>query len=421
MSSYNKIVIVLLLLLSCSTANVNDKKLFAEEDLYIVYAIEYERLGQIGNAREVYLRLYDKTKKSEYLVKYLKISLTIKKFEDVKKIASKHLGTNSKDDEIIRRIYCVALINLQEYKQALEVGKKLVEKYDTAINYDVVGNVYFAMQKYKEAKEYFESAYILSKNSTSLFNLVNIQYAYLNKKEEATAYLETHVRLYGCDYLVCTKLISFYQEQNDIDGAISILKRAYKEFKEKEQYSLTEKIYKLLIAYLEKRDINEAIEFLESNKIDDLKLLSLYRRTNQNEKSLTLVRKLYKQDGNIELLAQIAILEFELADDKHKVLPSVIKKFEDVLVVLDNHVYQNYLGYILIDYDLDIKRGISLVNQALEKAPNNAAYIDSLAWGQYKLNDCKNAYKNMKKVVNEVGLVDAEIKSHWNKIKECRK
>lgn len=420
MSSYRKSIIVLFLFLSFAYAKNEDVKSFPEEDLYIVYALEYERLGQINNSREVYLKLYEKTKKSEYLVKFLKVSLSTKNFLDVKRVAQRYMDTNKKKHEVILRVYCVALLNLKEYDKALSVGKELLNQFDTAINYDVVGNVYFAMQQYKKAKEYFESAYLLSKNSTSLFNLVNIQYAYLNKKEEAIAYLETHIRLYGCDYLVCTKLISFYQEQNDLDGAISILKRAYKEFKEQERYVLMEKIYNLLIAYLEKRDIKEAIKFLESNKIDDLKLLSLYRRTNQMDKSLKLVRKLYKQDGNIELLAQVAILEFEAAKDKKRILPSVIKKFEDVLVVLDNHVYQNYLGYILIDYELDIKKGLELVHQALEKAPNNAAYLDSLAWGQYKLNDCANAYTNMKKVVDQVGLVDDEIKIHWKKIKECK-
>lgn len=403
------------------SAKNEDLKSFPEEDLYIVYALEYERLREVNNAREVYLKLYEKTAKTEYLVKFLKISLSTKNFMDVKRVASKYLNSNMKNNEIVLRIYCVALLNLREHDEALKIGQKLIKKYDTAINYDVVGNVYFVIKQYKKAKEYFESAYVLSKNSSSLFNLVNIQYAYLNKKDEAIAYLETHIRLYGCDYLVCTKLISFYQEQNDLDGAISILKRAYKEFKEQEQYTNMQKIYNLLISYLEKRDIKEAIEFLEKNATDDIRLLSLYRRTNEIDKSLALVRKLYKQDGNIELLAQIAILEFENAKDKKKILPSVIKKFEDVLNVLDNHVYQNYLGYILIDFDLDINRGIELINKALEKAPNNAAYIDSLAWGQYKLNDCESAYKNMIKVVNEVGLVDEEIKLHWKKIKECNK
>ncbi len=420
MSSYTRLIIVFLLLMSSLFAN-SDKKVFPREDLYIVYALEYERQGDLNEARKLYLELFEKSDKDEYLVKYLKMSLSLKYFKDVKRVASKNLHKATREYETVLRVYCVALLNLKEYDQALSLGKELVQKYNNAINYDVVANIYFVKQNYKKAQEYFESAYSLSKNSTSLFNLVNILYAYLDKKEDAIAYLETHVRVFGCDYLVCTKLLSFYQEQNNIEGAISVLKRAYGEFKEQEQYHLMDKIYNVLIAYLEKQDINKAIAFLEKEQIDDIKLLSLYRRTNQGDKALVLIRKLYKQSGNIELLAQIAILEFESADDKRKVLSSVIKKFEDVLMVLDNHVYQNYLGYILIDYDLDVKRGLGLVNQALEKAPNNAAYIDSLAWGQYKLKDCKNAILNMKKVINDVGLTDDEIKSHWKKIKECGK
>jgi hypothetical protein len=177
----------------------------------------------------------------------------------------------------------------------------------------------------------------------------------------------------------------------------------------------------MLLPLLEQKDIKLAIKFLENNKLNDLKLLSLYKRTNQLKKALNLMKDLYKKTKYIDLLAQIAILEFEVAKDKRKVLQSVIKKFEDVLAVLDNHTYQNFLGYLLIDYDIDVRKGLGLVKKALKKSPNNIAYIDSLAWGQYKLKECKNALQNMKIVVDEIGLDDNEIKLHWEKIKECNK
>jgi tetratricopeptide (TPR) repeat protein len=261
----------------------------------------------------------------------------------------------------------------------------------------------------------------MDNNSNTLFNLVNILYAYLNRKAEALAYLETHVRLYGCDSIVCSKLVSIYQEQNNIDGIISVLKRSYQNNRDAGNKDMASKTYELLITYIEKKDINEAIAFLEKEKIDNVKLVNLYKRTNQPLKALKLVRKLYREDGNIDFLAQIAILEFETAKDKKKVLNNVIKKFNDVLTVLDSHVYQNYLGYLLIDYDIDVKKGLDYVESALEKAPNNIAYLDSKAWANYKLGNCVEAYKFMKKVVDEVGLNESEIKFHWKKIKECSK
>jgi predicted Zn-dependent protease len=152
-----------------------------------------------------------------------------------------------------------------------------------------------------------------------------------------------------------------------------------------------------------------------------MKLIALYKRANKIEEALTLVKNVYKLNKNIDLLAQVAILEFELAKDKRSVLKSVIQKFEDVLAVLDNHIYQNYLGYILIDYEIDVNQGVGLVKKALEKAPNNLAYIDSLAWGLFKQNRCKEAYTYMKKIVDAIGLNDEEIKLHWKKIQECSK
>ena len=75
---------------------------------------------------------------------------------------------------------------------------------------------------------------------------------------------------------------------------------------------------------------------------------------------------------------------------------------------------------MLIDYDLDIKKGLELVKRALKAYPSNLAYKDSVAWGYYKNNECKKAYKYIKDVVDSVGLDNEEIKLHWELIKECK-
>ena len=217
------------------------------------------------------------------------------------------------------------------------------------------------------------------------------------------------------------KLFSIYQEQKNLDGIISILKRIYYKYKDDDNTTSMDKTSEILVSYLEKKDVKLAIKFLEKENNSLQRLLTLYKKTKQIDKALLVIMNIYKQSGNIDLLAQVAVLEFESAKDKRAVIPSVIKKFEEVLTVLNNHIYQNYLGYILIDFDIDVKKGLIYVNKALEKAPNNVAYLDSLAWGEYKLQNCEQAYTHMKKVVDAIGLNDEEIKDHWNKIKECGK
>ncbi|AXH10153.1 tetratricopeptide repeat protein [Malaciobacter halophilus] len=425
MPSYKTLIIIFLSMFFASCVGNkdlqrNDVKLFEAEDQYILFALEYEKNRDFYSARQVYLELFDKTERYEYLLRFLTISMQLSRYEDVKEYSYKYLDEDSSSYEDVLRFYTIALLKLDKLDEALKNATVLLEKFNNSKNYELIANVYFEREEYKQAEEHFESAYISNVSGDTLINLVDVLYSYLNKKEKAISYLETHVRLYGCEGGVCTKLFSFYREQKNIDGIISILKKSYFEYKTHGDFYSMNRAYKYLIAYLEQKNIDEAIKFLEENRVDDFKLLTLYQKKDDKKKALQLLEELYKSTGNIDLLAQMAIFKFEVAKDKKKVLADVIKKFESALIILDNHIYQNFLGYLLIDYDIDIKRGVSLVEKALKKAPNNVAYIDSYAWGLYKQKKCKEAYIQMKKVVDAIGLDEPEIKMHWNKIKECK-
>ena len=75
----------------------------------------------------------------------------------------------------------------------------------------------------------------------------------------------------------------------------------------------------------------------------------------------------------------------------------------------------NYLGYLLIDHDIDVKRGISLVKKALEKKPDNGYYLDSLAWGYYKLGELKKAKETQEKAIENIDE-NSLIYAHWGSI-----
>ncbi|WP_421717122.1 hypothetical protein [Arcobacter arenosus] len=396
-------------------------KAFEHEDKYIMFALEFDRQGQKEEARELYKRLYENTSNDEYLLEYIKISFALKSYDDILSIVDSNIK-NIEDKKLeIKKIYILSLMQMANLDKALVETRELLKLEEIDRNYELLGNIYIQKEQYTEATKLFEQLYKKDLNPRYLLSLVNVMYIYLDEKKEAINLLESHTQMHGCQEEVCSRLLTFYQEEKNIDGIIRVLKNTYIKAKNLENNLSLDRVYKLLMYYLEKKDINEAIKFLEESTADNEKLLNLYRSSNNYKKAYDLANKLYKESSNIDYLAQIAMIEFEMTENKKDVLASVIKKFEDVLVVLDNHVYQNYLGYILIDFDIDVKKGLSLVKKALEKAPHNLAYIDSLAWGQYKLKDCKKAYDNMKKVVDSAGLDDKEIKLHWEKIKECSK
>jgi tetratricopeptide (TPR) repeat protein len=165
------------------------------------------------------------------------------------------------------------------------------------------------------------------------------------------------------------------------------------------------------------------MEFLEDSKTNDELLFQLYVQLKKYDKAWPLADKLYKESGSINFLGQSAIFEYESAKDKNdkKMQKSVIKKLRDVIKLKRDGIYLNYLGYLLIDHDIDVKEGIVFVREALKQEPNSAYYLDSLAWGYYKLSNCERAKSIMDMVSKMKGGDNPEVVKHIKIIDKCYK
>jgi len=443
MPSYKKYLIsasLLLFLNGCSNSTVNfdneassninknsgfvsiTPKKFDLEDQYIIYALEYENQKSYNNARDLYLKLYENTNSYEYLLKYVRLSFLLRDYSTVNNILSSKKLLKVKEEEQLLRMQALSLFRLKEYNKSLSISKKLVNSYNTDINHELIATIYLQLKEYDKAYSEFQTAYKMNKSLNTLLSLTNMQFYYLDEKDEAKDTLKKQIVLTNYSYGVCLQLLSFYEKDKENDKIVKLLEKMYFEYKIKNNKVSFNKTKSLLARYLGKKDINKAIDFFEKHSDDNILLLDLYKRANKAEQSYDLLEKLYNQTNNLDYLAQMAIIEFEIAPDKDVVLKSVISKFEKVLQSgLNNATYENYLAYLLIDNDLDVKKGIILVKKALKQEPKNIAFIDTLAWGEYKLKNCDQAYIQMKKVVDAAGLQDEEIKLHWEKIKECIK
>ena len=155
---------------------------------------------------------------------------------------------------------------------------------------------------------------------------------------------------------------------------------------------------------------------------DDKVLLDLYRATKRYDKAYELAQRLFDATHDYNYLALAAMFEYEQAKRKdRKLLEDVVRKFDEALKHVQDPVYLNYLGYLLIDHDMDVERGIELVKKALAKEPDSGYYLDSLAWGYYKQGRCKEALKIMKRVYFDMDLKDPEVELHLKKIEQCAK
>ena len=162
---------------------------------------------------------------------------------------------------------------------------------------------------------------------------------------------------------------------------------------------------------------------MEKNHAGLKTLYQLYKGKKSFDKALKLAQKFYEDEKDPKWLAEIAILTYEQAKDKNdqKMIEKVVKTFDKALAQgVDDSIYLNYYGYTLIDKDIDIKKGMKILENALNQQPDNTYYLDSLAWGYYKEGECKKAHELMEKVVAQEGLKEPEIAEHWDAIKKCK-
>jgi len=392
-----------------------NKKIFEQEDALIMFALRAEELRDYKSASEIFDNLYEKSNRIEYLYRSLQNSLILSENE---KVITKidMITQNRPDDYALTRLKIIALIQSYKLKEAQLLAINLVKKSKEVDDYILVSDIYVKQQEFDIAVKYLESAYHRDYNEKILDKMSIVLYVNLNRKKDAIAHLETHTRVHGCSIEICKRLIAFYSNENNYDGLLSAYLRYYK------IDSNSDIAKKIIQLYGYKREYVKLIGFLKKSNSDNKTLLQLYISSKNYSKAYPLAQKLYDETGNIEYLGQSAIYEYESQKSKNdkEFLKKVSVKFENVLEQDNNTLYLNYYGYILIDHNLDIKKGMSYIKEALKKEPNSSFYLDSLAWGHYKLGECKKALSIIKKAMTFKGGDDPEVIKHYKIIKKCK-
>ncbi|WP_435793550.1 tetratricopeptide repeat protein, partial [Helicobacter rodentium] len=179
--------------------------------------------------------------------------------------------------------------------------------------------------------------------------------------------------------------------------------------------------------YFKFKRLDLAKTFLLKNpKIDarDEILLEVYRLQNDFPSSIKQAQLLYQNTQDLNYLAYYAMMSYEnMQSFTLTKLTEIEKNLKTSASKLDEALYWNYLGYLMIEHDfkdsIRIQKGMEYVQLALDKEPQNTYYLDSLAWGYYKLKDCKKAKEIMDKIPQDEREKESEIKEHYKKITSC--
>ncbi len=415
-----KIVTIVLLsfaFISCSTQHVPVKaneKAFNGEDTYILFALNAEEMQDYKSATVLFEKLYQKSLKKEYLYRSLTDALKAGEYKKVI-VRVDALSKGSLADVKLMRYKIRALIQLDKLDKARKLAVSLAAKTKEADDYLLASDVFIKKKEYNMALKYLDSAYVENYNEKILDKMAIILYVNLHRKKDAIAYLETYIRTNGCSKLICNRLIGIYSNENNVDGLLSIYKRLYSVHKSE---NIAQKIIQI---YAYKRDYIHLMNFLEESGADNNVLLQLYVTSKDYDKAYKLADKLYAKTADVKYLGQSAIFDYESHENNisKKRVAEVVKKLEDVVSQTQNPLYENYLGYILIDRSIDVKKGMAYIENVLKKNPDSAYYLDSLGWGYYKLGECKKAEKIFKKVATLEGGDNPEVIKHINAVNKC--
>lgn len=417
MSSYHRIILSLSLLLGINLFGKTGDTL--SQDLFTMVGLDREINSDFASSAIIYEKLFEQNKDSDYLKKAIESYFANKDFDKVITLSKNNFETFPDVKEYLMYKYLLATVILKKYDDALVVAKEL-EVLQSPQNSGLIGDLYFMLGSYPDALRNYEIGYQSLGTPNLVLAIANLLYTKLDDKPKATEYLKNYIGKNGCgDKTVCLKLFEYYQHQENLNGMVGVMEQMYNEHKKEHTKQDLAKFELMLAELYIQQDKQKGINFLLETGNNNLVLASIFEKDKLYDKSLDILQKTYNATGDDTILGRIAMLDFTIAKDKKLVIKDVLKKFELALKEKSNPEYENFYGYLLIDYDLDVKKGLALVKKAFDVNPENIAFMDSVAWGYFKNNECKLANEYMIQVVQKIGLDDEEVKLHYDEIKDC--
>jgi len=427
---YGRLFLIIMLFLSaCSLKkevvfeNIDDnisKNSFESE---VLRAFAYQNLNDFNQSNALFLGLFKEYKNEAFLENAFNVAIfnDLSSKDELYELSKPYVSKNA----TLARLSVLYLLE----KGALDLAQKSLDellKWDKDFrNYELLGDLFIqkndfskALKAYEEARtklgeDYFEANELLTLKITQTQIL-------LNQSKKATKELESFVKSNGCTLRICLALAQSYAKDNELSKLKNLYLKLYQSSND------INFIYNLAELYISEKDYKKALELLQTYRAqNDEMLLFLYQQLNQNEPAMQTALRLFDRTKDKKYLLMAAVDEFELALSKNnrvskEMIDSVAAKFEQGIEPNSLGIFLNYYGYLLIDYDLDVPKGIALVELALSQEPNNLYYIDSLAWGFYKQGKCEAAWELMLKTFHDASFsTQKESKEHIKAIQKC--
>lgn len=385
-------------------------------DGYLLGALDAQARQKYDVAQKYWEALYAQTKDKGTLYQWVSMLEKTNHNAKLVEVTQKALVTYP-DDLTLHRFLAIGWLKGGDYPHAATKAIWLAQQTQKGSDYALVGEALIKTNDFTGALAAFNQAYTTLHTDAIADRIALIMYLQLKQKKEAIAWLKAHIQNYGTSVLLGKRLGAMYADSGDLDNAALINEQAYDTTKDPSCATEALKIY------VRQRKMDKMMTLLEKSSLNNPLLLELYVQTKQFDKGSALANTLYQQNHNLYYLGQSAILAYEGSKNKNDplLLIEVNQRLKTVNAQLKNPLYQNYLGYFMIDHNMDIDTGIGYVKQALLGEPKSPFYLDSLAWGYYKKGECTKALSIMKEAQSLLQSPQQEMDDHLKAIESCKK
>lgn len=121
--------------------------------------------------------------------------------------------------------------------------------------------------------------------------------------------------------------------------------------------------------------------------------------------------------GETNQLTESFYFQFGAACERMGDLEQAERYFQKSLEISPNFAEaQNYLGYMWAERGTNLARARDLIEKAVKAEPKNDAYLDSMAWVLFKLNQPKEALDYILKAIKNAEEEDATVYDHLGDI-----
>lgn len=380
------------------------------EDKYILEALDAIDSKDDKKALESYKILYQNTKKIEYLKEQIFALMRLENHKDALAKIKEFEAIIPNDLDILK---AKAYIMRGDLEATIAIWRRILQLEDSVFNNSFIATLYYAKKDFENARAHLIRAYQIDGNDETLLVLASLD---LERKKfgDSLPLIKAHFK----DELnerFALLLLNIASKINELDEIEPLF--AYYFAKKQSKINATN----LAKLHYEKKDYGKVIDLAKKFDFDEALLIDIYLAQKDYKNAKIEAQKAYNRTKDSYYLGIMAIVDFEAqdAEGKAKIAPQVIESLKRALKDEPNHIFYNYVGYLMIDYDINVAEGVGFVEQALSVAPENPAYLDSLAWGHFKSNKCEQAKAVMEKIPRDILLKEREMVEHLEAIDKC--